>query len=178
MCGCGCVCKHVKFNSQLYWCQEKITDRRAFDLFFSSSLLIKFLTPLKQQLFFLSACWFYISAEVTVVQLCLQKSPRVSLYKQSHHHTAWSKLNRIKWLNFYLWKLIKQRGASSLLCNCLSGSAQLIQLLLSTVITPLLILCAQSELLDSTQQLYSHKKTFSCIYSSGFPQDFMSNWTF
>lgn len=39
-----------------------------------------------------------------------------------------SPVNLIKRLHGYLWKLIKQRGASSLVCHRLSGSVQLIQL--------------------------------------------------
>lgn len=126
--------------------------------------------------FFSSACCFFSDFSRDDC-CCAAVSPAislfVSLYKQPPHHTAWSKLNRINRLDFYLWKLIKQRGASSLLCNRLSGSAWLIQLHLSTVLTPLLsqwISAAilktllESELLPSTRQLHSHSSPKKTIY--------------
>lgn len=73
--------------------------------------------------------------DCSVAVRCLLLSPSVSpLYRN------WFKPNRITGLHFYLWKLIKQRRASTPLCKCLSGSAWLIQLHLFTAIMTLLIL--------------------------------------
>lgn len=80
--------------------------------------------------------WLQRSAvQRSAVQRCLRPSPSISCL-----HRNWSKPNRITGLHFYLWKLIKQRRASTPVCKCLSGSAWLIQLHLFTAIMTLLIL--------------------------------------
>lgn len=95
------------------------------------------------------------------MQLCLQLTVRLSVFLYKQLHTARSKLNRINWLDFYLWKLVKQRGASSLLCNRLSGSVQLIQLHLSTVKTSLLILWNSAGIFKHLWDIAGHYNTYS-----------------
>lgn len=129
------VCLSTSYDISNFTSSKTTTHQKTFDLFLFPFLLIKILLD-----------WHISSISLVstlVLDFQLKWTTAVQLFTAVFFClclSARSKLNRIKGLNFYLWTLIKQRGAFSLLCKCLSGSVWLIQLHLSTAITAMLIL--------------------------------------